>query len=223
MKLKRQEITRQEAEQITRQLRKDFNSARKANVQLGMDICAAIEKKVPGKLGMKMRDWLRDTFKESPAKLYALIQTTEKLRGIPVRELEEIPATSAPVLAKLPEPKRHSPGWVKKAQSLPVNDFKEAVAVELERAHGVPREQYRRFDMVVTKDILEEMLEAEKKVARLHSLDIEMKPELRMVVWSRIAALINTTEEALLMQEMEGDESGQNGRGDFQESQAVPA
>ena len=203
MKLKKKEITRQLAEQRTSKHRLDFKNLRKSWVQLGREVAESVDLRVPEKLGMNMRVWLTQTFGESTSKIFAELRNFRALQGVAIKDLEQIPETSATALTRLPEPQRKSPAWIEKAKSLPPVELKKQVDAELEKK-GVKPDLFRTFSLTVTKEILEEMLEAEKKLAGILNLDIAMRPALRMKVWQAMAVLILTTEREHLVIELEG-------------------
>jgi hypothetical protein len=205
MTLKRREIDLEEAKERTARHRQDFLGIRKSWVRLGREVAESVDLRVPAKLGMNMRDWMAQTFEDGKTKIFRELQSYRALAGVPEKQLEAIAEGNAHELTRLPEVERKSPEWVEKAVDMPAAEFREAVTVALEKK-GVPREEMRTFAVIVSKSIYDEMQAAERKIAKMCSLDIEAKPGLRMICWSNIASLVNTTEESHLVIEMEGKE-----------------
>lgn len=154
------------------------------------------------------RAWMQDCIPNSLTWIYQALRAIKVLKGVPQAKLERLPRERVVELLRLPEKARKTPAlaeqWVDRALAAPkAADVRKEVNV----ARGTPDEACRPWHMVLPESIYDELMDAEKKIAGLLGLDIEQDRKLRIVVWSRIAALINTTEPEHLRIEMEGGEA----------------
>lgn len=154
-----------------------------------------------------MNEWMRKklgTEGNSLSKAFSALRSVRALSGVPEEKLKQIGTSNALALTKLPEIERRSEEWLDKAIVTPHKQFKETVAASLEK-RGVSREEERRtFSLNCPLSVYEELMAAQAKLARLLGLDIEANPGLRVVVWSRNATMINTTEDEHIIVEMQG-------------------
>jgi hypothetical protein len=169
-----------------------------------VDTC--LKRHVPAALGMNAKQWMEKYLEGSLSDAFRKLRIFRALAGVPDDKIEEMPERNAYELCRLPEAQRKSLEWVDQATKLPVAQFRERVVEALEK-RGISQDKFGDFYLRAPVDVIEELRGAEAKVAKILSLDIETRPELRIQVWSAIAALVNTTEEKALLVEMQGDES----------------
>lgn len=74
----------------------------------------------------------------------------------------------------------------------------------METALGIQQEQFRTFSLPLPKPVYESLCEAEQKIARALSIDIEAKPGSRILVWEALAQWILQTDEQTIKLQTEG-------------------
>lgn len=152
--------------------------------------------------------WTEERFGKSASSAFSALRSVRALSGVPEEKLKEIGERNANALTYLPEKQRKSAAWIEKAATLSTKEFKDEVEAAKEKRTGHPREEYRTFAVRMPLRIYEEMIDAEKKVARMLSLDIENRPALKAEAWLAIAQLVNGTAEEHLIVELQGDVNG---------------
>ena len=74
----------------------------------------------------------------------------------------------------------------------------------LETKLGIRQEQFRTFSVPLPKPVYESLREAEEKIARALSIDIETNPGSRILVREALAQWILQTDEDTLKLQTEG-------------------
>ena len=206
--LKKQQLTKRDAQKRTKQHQKDFASLRKGWVVLGREVAESVDLGVPAKLGKTMRQWLDETFPDSASHIFAQLKSYRALKGVPEDVLEAMPAGNAAQLARLPEKDRKAATLVRKAVSQPPKEFKETVDTLREKKYGITPDIWHTYARRLPIAVFEKLVEAETKIARVLQVDISEESEKRatnlITVLEAIAVLINTTDEAWLKIETEG-------------------
>lgn len=206
-KLKKQQLTKREAQRRTAQHKKDFAGLRKGWVRLGAEVAESVDLGVPAKLGKTMRQWLDETFAESASHIFRELQSYRALKGVPQQTLERMPEANAHQLTRLPEKDRKAPEIVSKAVSQAPKEFKETVDGIREAKYGITPELWKTHAVRVPAVVDALIVLAEEKMARVLQLDIEddtVRCKNLIVIWECIAQLVNDTPEEWLVIETTG-------------------
>jgi len=204
--LGRHQATKAEAQAIDKQVTRIVGDMKSNWLRLGNLVQRVIDTRAWAPLGFPNMDaWINARLGESARRTaYLAVRNLKALKGIPEEKLKQIGPKNAEALTYLPERQRKSEEWIDKAATLPVKEFKQEVEAAREKATGHPPEEFRTFSIRVTKRVYDDMVDAEAKVARMLSLDIEQRPGLKGEVWFAIATMVNTTPEEHLIVEIEG-------------------
>jgi len=207
-KMAKRELTKKDAQARTDKHKRDFLAIRKSWVQLGKDVAVSVDLNVPEKLGLKMYDWLEQTFEKSASNIFRQVQNYRALRGIPQAQLEKMPESNAHLLAtKLPAQIRKSPAMIEKAVKMAPAEFKQEVADIREKKFGITPSRFKTFAVAVPIEVYDLIIQAQNKMGRVLQLDMEAEDQHAknmITVWEVIANLINSTDEAWLKVETEG-------------------
>ena len=206
--LKKQQLTKRDAQKRTEQHQKDFASLRKGWVVLGREVAESVDLGVPAKLGKTMRQWLDETFPDSASHIFAQLKSYRALKGVPEDVLEAMPAGNAAQLARLPEKDRKAPQIVSQAVSQPPKEFKETVDTLREKKYGITKDRWETFAVRLPEDVIKLFRAAVEKIGRVLQVDLEddeVRPKNMITVMEAIACLINTTDENWLVIELEGE------------------
>src|SRR6266853_4736657 len=122
--MKPSEWTGREARKISRNLGQRYQRLQMSTVALARDICEALDKGVPGELGLTVRGWFGEYFKKSPAHLFRQVKQLRVLTNIDDEKLEEMPEANREALIHLPESVRADPVTVAEAINLTPREFK---------------------------------------------------------------------------------------------------
>jgi len=211
-KIAKKEISKREAEQRTAQHKRDFAGLKKGWSHLGREVARSVDLGVPVKLGMTMRAWLDSTFEESSSNIFAQLKSYRALKGVPDDVLDAMPASNAAQLTRLPQKDRIDAHIVSQAVSQKPKEFKGTVDNLRESKYGITKSEWATYARRVPKEIHDQMIEAEIKIAHVLQVDIAEDSEKRasnlILVLEAIAQLINGTDESRLKTEIEGDSQG---------------
>lgn len=205
----RRDATKHEAQEMDKEVMRLVADMKSGWLRLGRLIQKVGDTRAWVALGFaNFNAWTEKRFGKSASSAFSALRSVRALSGVPEEKLKVIGERNANALSYLPERTRKSKEWIDKAATLSTKEFKEEVEAAKEKQTGHPREEYRTFAVRVPLRIYEEMLDAEKKMARMLALDIERQPGLKGEVWLAIAAMINTSEEGRLIAEVQGDVNG---------------
>ena len=205
--LKKQQLTKRDAQKRTEQHQKDFASLRKGWVVLGREVAESVDLGVPAKLGKTMRQWLDETFPDSASHIFAQLKSYRALKGVPEDVLEAMPAGNAAQLARLPEKDRKAPQIVSQAVSQPPKEFKETVDNLREKKYGITKDEWKTWAVRVPLDVYERIEAAQEKMARVLQVDLQddtVRTKNLITIWECVAELVNGTDEAWLVVETSG-------------------
>lgn len=203
-------LTKKEAQARTDKHKRDFQAIRKGWVALGKDVAESVDLSVPEKLGLRMYDWLEQTFEKSASNIFRQVQNYRALRGIPQTQLEKMPEANAHLLAtKLPAPMRKSPAMIEKAVTMAPEAFKQEVADIREKKFGITPSRFKTFAVAVPVEVYELIIQAQNKIGRVLQLDMQDENSYAkslITVWEAIAVLVNDTPEEWLTIELIGSD-----------------
>ena len=151
-----------------------------------------------------MNAWMTSRLGESLSSAFSALRSVRALRGVPEEKLKQICERNANALSYLPEKMRKSDEWLDKAATLPIKEFKQEVQIELEKKTGMAPDRFKTFSIALPEKVYENMVEAEKKLARSIELDIEQKPGNRILVWEAFTQWILLTDEQTIKAQTEG-------------------
>jgi hypothetical protein len=196
--------TKSEAEAATASLKADFQKFTAAWWEMGKRVKDALDRQVPAALGMNAYDWMKAVFGDtaSVAKIQRSLKIARALNGIPEEKVQLLTEGKAYLLTLLKEPDRAE--FVDQAIVATNEQFKEMVEQRRIEYGITPDEKRVHLGVSLPESVAGRWGEAEKKVARLHDLDIELKPGLRIQVFEIIAEFILQTPDEVLMAEMVG-------------------
>lgn len=199
--------TEREAKAVTAALRKEFQAFTAGWWAMGQRVKEALDRSVPTAMGMNAHDWMLSVFGEtaSVAKIQRSLRIARALNGLPDERVKMLTEGKAYLLTQLKEQDRAQ--YLDVAITVPNDQFAEMVE-ERRAEYGItPEEKRVHIGVQVPESVAKQWEEAEKKVARLQELDIELKAGLRAQVFEAIAALINDTPDEVLTAEMVGGEA----------------
>ena len=199
--------TEREAKAITGELRKDFEKFQSGWWEMGQRVKDALDRQVPAAMEMNAHDWMLSVFGEtaSVAKIQRSLRIARALTGIPEEKVKLLTEGKAYLLTQLKPNDRAQ--YLDVAITIP-NDQFAAMVEEKRQEYGItPDEKRAHITVQVPESVAAAWDEAEKKVARLAELDIELKPGLRAQVFEIIATMINTTPDEVLLAETTGGEA----------------
>jgi len=159
-------------------------------------------------LGFSMHSWMQARLGESSATAYSALRSVRALEGVPAEKLEQIGERNAHALTYLLEQERKSEEWLKKAATLPTKDFKREVETAIQKKTGLAREKLKPFVILLPELVYDSLCEAEKKVARSLSIDIESNPNSRILVWEAFSQWILLTDVETIRIQTEGIPEG---------------
>jgi hypothetical protein len=203
--MRRPKATEAEARVLDQEVIQTLKTMRSSWLRLGSLIQKVIDTRAFEPLGFRtMKDWMDARLGKSMSTAYSALRSVRALKGIPEQKLERIPERNAHLLTRLPETERKSDGCIEKAATLPTKEFKEEVETELERKTGLPRDRFKTFSVALPEAVYDNVSEAERKIARSLSIDIETKPASRILVWEALAQWILQTDEETIKLQSEG-------------------
>jgi hypothetical protein len=190
--------TKAQAEKLTAKVVAQWKSMERSWWALGKLVSECLEKRVPAALGMNARDWMEKNLPGSSSKAWRSLRIVRALTGIPEKEVKLLTESNAYALTRLPEKKRKSKDWIKKAVESPTKEFEEAVEAEREQRTGMKRESFVTLRLAMPQLVFEQWEEGIKRLARILELDIEGNEARRITCYEAIARLlIDTPEDAL--------------------------
>jgi len=193
-----------EAKKVTEALRAEFQKLTTAWWDMGQRVKDALDRSVPAALEMNAHEWMLSVFGEtaSVAKIQRSLRIARALTGLPEEKVKQLTEGKAYLLTQLKESDRAE--FLETAITVSNDEFAAAVGQRRTDYGITPDEKRVHIGVQLPESAAEQWGEAEKKVAAILNLDIELKPGLRALVFEAIAALINTTPEELLTAEMVG-------------------
>jgi hypothetical protein len=203
--VRRPKATEAQAQALDQEIVQIIKVMRSSWLRLGSLIQKVIDTRAFEALGFRtMKDWMDARLGKSTSTAYSALRSVRALKGIPEQKLERIPERNAHHLTRLPERERQSETWIERAATLPTREFKEEVEAELEKETSLPREKFRTFSVALPESVYHNMCDAEKKLARSLSLDIETQPGNRIQVWEAFSQWILQTDEQTIREQTEG-------------------
>lgn len=197
--------TEKDAKSITNALREDFKKFTAQWWEMGQRVKDALDRSVPAALGMNAHEWMMSVFGESAsvAKIMRSLRIARALNGLPEEKVKMLTEGKAYALTQVREKDRQE--LLELAITASNDEFSQIVEEKRQEYGIAPSEERVHITVTVDKSVAEAWEEAEKKVARLNELDIEMKPGLRAQVFEAIAVLINSTPDEVLMADTTGE------------------
>lgn len=198
--------TRKEAESLDREVSLVLGEMKCKWLRLGTLVKRVIDSQAFAALGFKTwTEWLRDRVGQGESMTTTLdaLRCVRELAKVPEEKKKQMGVRNALMLTRLPKKLRTEDVWVDRAIKLKSEEMKDEVDVVMEKREGKP-EAFRTWSLRVPDGVLQELRDAESKIAGLLGLDIVASPASRITVWSRIATLVNTTEKEHLVIEMGG-------------------
>jgi hypothetical protein len=190
--------TKAQAEKLTAEVVAEWKKMERSWWALGKKVSMCLERRVPAALGMNARDWMEKSVPGSSSKSWRALRIVRALEGIPEKEVKQLTEGNAFALARLPEKKRKSREWVKKAIETPNAQFQEAVEAEREQRTGQKRESFVTLRLSMPQTVFEQWESGIKRLAEILEIDIEGNEGRRIMVYEAIARLlIDTPEDAL--------------------------
>jgi len=188
--------TEAEAKALDRDVRRLVADLNSGWLRLGLLIQKVSQTQAFTALGFpNMHAWMIARLGESLSNAYSAVRSVRALKGVPEEKLKLIGERNAHMLTCLPEKERKSKEWLEKAVNLPTKDFKHQVQTFKQQKSGLPPENFRTFSIALPEAVYQNMLEAEKKLARSLDIDIETKPGSRVQVWEAFTQWILQADE----------------------------
>jgi len=201
----RSKATRAEAEAMDEDVVRIVGEIRSNWLRLGRLVQRFIETQAFEALGFpNVHAWMEARFGESLSGLFSALRSVRALEGVPEEKLKRIGERNAHMLTCLPEKERKSKEWLEKAANLPTKDFKHQVQTFKQQKTGLPPEDFRTFSIALPEAVYQNMLEAERKLARSLDIDIEAKPGSRIQVWEAFTQWILQADEETIKTHTEG-------------------
>jgi hypothetical protein len=203
--VRRPKATEAEAKAMDKEAVRIASEMRTGWFRLGSLIGKMIDSQAYEALGFdSMGSWMKARLGESMSTAFSALRSVRALDGVDEGKLKRIGERNAHVLTYLPVNERKSEGWLEKAATLPVKEFKQEVEIALEKNTGMAPERFKTFSIALPEKVYENMLAAEKKLAHSIDLDIEDKPGNRIVVWEAFSQWILQTDEETIKAQTEG-------------------
>jgi hypothetical protein len=202
---RRPKATRAEAEAMDNDVVRIVGEIKSHWLRLGRLIQRFMETQAFEPLGFpNMHAWMIARLGESLSNAYSAARSVRALQGVPEEKLKLIGERNAHMLTCLPEKERKSKEWLEKAANLPTKDFKHQVQTFKQQKTGLPPENFRTFSIALPEAVYQNMLEAERKLARSLDIDIETKPGSRIQVWEAFTQWILQADEETIKAHTEG-------------------
>jgi hypothetical protein len=203
--MRRPKATEAEAKAMEKEAIRIASDMRTGWLRLGSLIRKMIDSRACEALGYQSMDsWMNARLGQSISSAFSALRSVRALEGVPEEQLNRIGERNAHALTYLAAKERKSEEWIEKAATLPTKEFKQEVEIALEKKTGMAPERFKTFSIALPEKVYENMLAAEKKLARSIDLDIEEKPGNRIIVWEAFSQWILLTDEQTIKAQTEG-------------------
>jgi hypothetical protein len=203
--VRRRKATEAEAKAMEKEAVQVASEMQTGWLRLGSLICKMMDSQAHEALGYQsMEAWMKARLGESASSAFSALRSVRALKGVPEEQLKRIGERNAHALTYLPTKERKSEEWIEKAATLPIKEFKQEVEIALEKKTGMAPDRFKTFSIALPEKVYENMIEAEKKLARSIDLDIEEKPGNRILVWEAFSQWILLTDERIIKAQTEG-------------------
>jgi hypothetical protein len=199
--------TEREAKEATLAIRVAFRKITADWWEIGRLTREALDRQVPTAMGINPQEWMKSVFGDtaSIAKIQRSLRIVRALKGIPEEQIHLLTEGKAYLLTQVKEKDRAE---LLDQAIVVTNEQFEQIVEEKRAEYGIPPSEERvHVTFTVAKTVAEQWYEAEKKIARLAEIDIELKPARRGEVLEIVAAMINTTPDEVLTAEAIGGET----------------
>lgn len=190
-----------EASEITETLQAEFRVLSSSWVDLARKVQAALDKGVPGALGMGRREWLERTFDRSGSALLSQLRDLRALQGVPEEIAGQISEYNAHELAKLPEQDRRNPQILKAAVNDRPDEFRARIAQLRKTKYGLEPDEWKTLVRPLPCELVDRWEAQEKRIAaalyiRLPKPEEELRAwkAAEITVWERLITLMEQTD-----------------------------
>lgn len=196
--------TKSEAASLTRKVKAYWRKMETSWSALGRLVDQCLKKRVPEALGLTAEQWMEQTIPGSSRRAWRALRSIRALQGVPEEKLSQITEGNAQALTRLPEKERKDPAWINKAVNLPNEDFKEEVETLREKKTGIRRQEFITVHLSMPREVFDKWEAAVQKMARVCCIDLLGNEGRRLLVYERIAALVDGISEEALKNATEG-------------------
>jgi hypothetical protein len=200
------EVSKSQAQKLTAKVCAHWKVLETSWFELGRLVDECLQKRVPAALGMNAQAWMAKCVPGSESKAWRALRVTRALKGVPEKEMRQLSEGNAVQLSRLPEKVRKSKEWVLKAKTLPNEEFREAADALIEKKTGIRREEMITLRLSMPRAIYDQFEAAVQKMARISNIDLLGNEGRRIMVYERMAALVNGLNEDTLKNAVEGGE-----------------
>lgn len=190
-----------EASEITQTLQAEFRVLSSSWVDLARKVQAALDRGVPGALGMGKEEWLERTLDRSASYLMRQLKDLRALQGVPEEIAGQISEYNAHQLTRLPERDRHNPEILKAAVNENPAEFRDRVTEIRKTKYGIEAEKWKSIVRPLPIELVARWEAQEKRIAaalyiRLPKPEEELRAwkAAEITVWERLITLMEQTD-----------------------------
>lgn len=194
-------VPEEEAREISQTLQAEFRVLSSSWVDLARKVQAALDRGVPGALGMGRREWLERTFDRSGSYLMHQLDDLRALQGVPEEIAGQISEYNAHQLTRLPERDRHNPEILKAAVNDNPAEFRDRVTEIRKTKYGIEAEKWKSIVRPLPIELVARWEAQEKRIAaalyiRLPKPEEELRAwkAAEITVWERLITLMEQTD-----------------------------